>query len=84
MDDAAPSGHESGAVSASSAPRKNRGDEPSYDACDVHAWASVHPDFEPVEWPARLALEIIVGDDGVVFCEYDPATWNKIGEGCLP
>lgn len=47
---------------------KNRGDEASYDSCDVHtpAWAQVEPDYEPIEPPTRLQVEVV---DGVVVSE---------------
>lgn len=47
---------------------KLRGDETSYDACDVHtpSWAQVSADYEPIDAPTRLQVEVV---DGVVVSE---------------
>lgn len=39
---------------------KNRGDEATYADCDVHApaWAKVQPDFDVVEGPTRVFLDL--------------------------
>lgn len=50
---------------------KLRGDEASYDACEVHtpSWAQVTADYEPIEGPTRLQREIVETDDGITVSE---------------
>ena len=64
---------------------KNRGHESTYDDCDVHtpAWASVEADYEKVEWPTRLSLEIEDGPFGTVYAETETRHGFTLGVGVL-